>query len=314
MSTSPSRITAVSLNVSREKGTIKEPVPEVTIDENGIVGDAHASPWHRQVSLLALESIERFSAEHGRPFACGAFAENITTRGLDLSTVSLLDRFTIGTVRLEVTQIGKKCHGDDCAVFREVGQCVMPKEGIFCRVLEGGVIRTNEAITYAPRPLHLHIITLSDRVSRGAYTDRSGPRIKTHLDAFFANRRWHTRIDSDVIPDEASTLRQRLETARDAGVDVVFTTGGTGVGPRDITPDVVTAIADRIIPGIMEYIRVRFGAEKPNALLSRSVAAVAGQTLIYTLPGSTKAVDEYMGEILKTLEHTLCMVHGLDLH
>jgi molybdopterin adenylyltransferase len=94
----------------------------------------------------------------------------------------------------------------------------------------------------------------------------------------------------------------------------VVTTGGTGIGPRDITPDVVMALADRLVPGVMEAIRVKFGAEHPGALLSRGVVAVRGRTLIYTLPGSVRAVEEYLGEILQTLEHALCMLHGLDTH
>ena len=94
----------------------------------------------------------------------------------------------------------------------------------------------------------------------------------------------------------------------------MFTTGGTGVGPRDVTPDVVAALADKTIPGIMDAIRIKYGAAKPNALLSRSVAAVIRSTLVYTLPGSVRAVEEYMDEILKTLEHLIFTLHGLDLH
>jgi molybdopterin biosynthesis enzyme MoaB len=95
---------------------------------------------------------------------------------------------------------------------------------------------------------------------------------------------------------------------------LVITTVGTGVGPREITPEVVTSLADKLIPGTMEHIRLTPGAQKPNALLSRSVAAVMGQTLVYTLPGSVKAVDEYMGEIVKTLDHLVFTLHGLDTH
>ena len=315
MNASPAdTITVVSVNVSAKTGTIKAPVPRVVVNEKGIEGDAHAGDWHRQVSLLAIESIERFSAGAEREFQPGEFAENITTRGLDLLEVAVLDRFLIGDVELEVTQLGKKCHGGDCAVYREVGRCVMPKEGIFCRVLEGGVIKPGDAMTYVARPLRFRIITMSDRASRGIYEDKSGPRVRECLDGFFKGTRWHTEVEMMVLPDDAEALEGELESAIEQGVDVIFTTGGTGVGPRDITPDLVTAMADKVIPGIMEHIRLKFGAAKPNALLSRSVAAVIGRTLVYTLPGSVKAVDEYMGEILKTLEHTIHMLHGIDSH
>ncbi len=301
----------VATNVSAEKGTVKHPVDEIRIDEKGIVGDAHAGPWHRQVSVLALESVEKFSSQAGRQIGHGEFAENITTGGIDLGGVAVLDRFGIGQVELEVTQIGKKCHGDGCAIYREVGQCIMPKEGIFCRVLSGGTVKAGDAIEYKPRALRILVVTLSDRASRGEYEDRSGPEIRTMLDDFFADKRWHAEIDGVVIPDDA----QRLEkTLRSSDVDVIFTTGGTGVGPRDITPDVVMRMADKTIPGVMEHIRLKFGQDKPNALLSRSVAAVFGKCLIYTLPGSVRAVREYMGEILKTIEHLIVTVHGLDTH
>lgn len=304
----------VSVNRSAAKGTSKTPAPEIVITGLGVADDAHAGAWHRQVSLLAIESVERFSVSAGRTFQCGDFAENITTRGIDLLKTAVLDRIVIGEVELEVTQLGKKCHGDGCAIYREVGQCVMPKEGIFCRVLKSGALKAGDAITFIPRPLRIRVITLSDRAFQGAYEDQSGPRITACLEAFFENRPWHVQIEACLLPDDAGRLRAELADAREEHTDAVFTSGGTGIGPRDITPEVVAELADKLVPGIMEHIRVKFGAEKPNALLSRSVAAVLGHTLVYTLPGSVKAVDEYMEEILKTLEHAIYMLHGLDLH
>jgi len=304
----------VSVNISTEKGVSKRPVAEIIIDEQGVVGDGHAGAPLRNVSLLAVESIERFAKEAGREFQCGDFAENITTRGIDIPHLALLDRLTIGPVELEVTQIGKVCHGDGCAIFREVGQCVMPKEGIFCRALRGGPVRAGDAVTLAPKRLKCLVITLSDRAHRGLYADQSGPRAKALIEAHFAQRPWQADVEMLLLPDDAALLREALECARDAETDAVITTGGTGIGPRDITPDVVTALADKTIPGIMEHIRLKFGAEKPNALLSRSVAAVLGRTLVYTLPGSVRAVNEYLGEILASLEHAVRMLHGLDAH
>ena len=95
---------------------------------------------------------------------------------------------------------------------------------------------------------------------------------------------------------------------------MIFTTGGTGIGPRDFTPEVVKTVMDKEIPGIMELIRIKYGQEKPNALLSRGVAGVMGNSLIYSLPGSVKAVNEYMSEITKTLQHLIFMLFGLDVH
>ena len=304
----------VSVNLSEEKGTVKHPVPEISIDEHGVVGDAHAGPWHRQVSLLSSESIAKFEAEAGRKIRPGEFAENLTVQGTDLRSVGLLDRLTSGTVELQVCQIGKECHGDDCAIFREVGKCVMPRDGIFCRVITPGLLKPGDRIAHHQRALRMLVITMSDRASRGDYEDRSGPRVRAMLEDFLAETRWHPDIRTAILPDDADRLRAELTDARDKAVDVVFTTGGTGIGPRDITPDVVSAMADRTIPGIMEHIRVKYGETKPNALLSRGVAAILGKMLVYTLPGSEKAVREYMAEVLKTLEHVLLTVHGVAVH
>ena len=95
---------------------------------------------------------------------------------------------------------------------------------------------------------------------------------------------------------------------------MIITSGGTGIGPKDITVETVRPLLTKEIPGIMEYIRVKYGSHKPNALLSRGVAGIIGKSLIYTIPGSVKAADEYMAEILKTLNHTILMQYGIDAH
>ncbi|MCK5850059.1 MAG: MOSC domain-containing protein [Kiritimatiellae bacterium] len=303
-----------SVNISEQKGITKHPVDEIVIDKNGIVGDAHAGPWHRQISLLSEEIIKNFESETGRPTKPGEFAENITTRGINLRKVAILDKLIIGNTELEITQIGKTCHGDTCAIFTEVGTCVMPKEGLFCRVLKPGTVKTGDTIQHIARPMQIRVITVSDRASRGDYPDKSGPRIVETLNTFFENKRWHLNIQTAIVSDDANLIRAEIEDAYNIGADAVFTTGGTGVGSRDITPDVALKLIDREIPGIMEHIRTKFGANKPNALLSRSVAGTMGQTLIYTLPGSVKAVEEYMSEILRTFEHTVFMINNLDNH
>ena len=304
----------VSVNISKEKGTIKKPVEQVEVYEKGIVNDAHAGSWHRQITLLAKERIDEFSKEIGRKIEFGEFAENITTEGIDLSKVTILDRFKVGRVELEVTQIGKKCHGDTCAIFREVGKCVMPKEGIFCRVLNGGAnIKPGDVLEYYPRSLRIAVVTVSDRASRGEYEDLSGPEIVKKAEDFFNDKPWKLSFHNVIIPDDAETIEHEIKLLLN-GFDIIFTTGGTGIGSRDVTPDVVEKLIDKSIPGIMEYIRVKYGAHIPNALLSRSVAGVIEDTLIYALPGSVKAVREYMDEILKTVEHSVFMLKDINTH
>jgi len=307
-------ITVVSVNISEKKGTIKIPVPEIVLNKLGVANDAHAGDWHRQVSLLADESVQRFTHAAGRKINYGEFAENITTKGLELVNTHPLDRLTIGDVELEITQIGKECHGTSCAIFKEVGNCVMPKEGIFARVLKNGIVKAGDEVVYSPRMYKVLIITLSDRASRGEYSDRSGPKIEQLLSNFFENEGWKFAIDRKLIPDDADNLAVILNEARKEQIDVVITTGGTGIGPRDITPDVVIPFIDKEIPGIMELIRFKYGSMKPNALLSRAVAGVMQSSLIYTLPGSVKAVEEYMTEITPTLRHSIYMLHSLDAH
>jgi len=131
--------------ISENKGERKKPVEAVELRENhGIVGDGHASDWHRQVSLLAQESIDKMRAM-GLDVNAGDFAENITTSGIDLVSLPIGTRLQVGKTLLEVTQIGKECH-TRCAIYYQAGDCVMPKEGIFAKVISGGTIRPGDEI------------------------------------------------------------------------------------------------------------------------------------------------------------------------
>ena len=158
------------------------------------------------------------------------------------------------------------------------------------------------------------VITLSDRASSGEYEDVSGPRITELLETHFQMANRQSLIINRLIPDDPHKLEELLNKAKEELVDIVITTGGTGIGPRDFTPDVVKSVLDKEIPGIMEMIRMKYGAEKPAALTSRSVAGVMGKSLVFTLPGSVRAVNEYMAEICKSLMHLVYMLHGLDTH
>ena len=164
------------------------------------------------------------------------------------------------------------------------------------------------------RPLCIEIITMSDRAHSGEYVDEGGPLVRNALDAFLKDVGIAHSISVRILPDEALELEEALVGMREEGVHAVFTTGGTGIGPRDVTPDVVLKLADKTIPGIVEVIRVKYGSEKPLAALSRTVVAVLGETLVYVLPGSPRGVAEYMVEILKTFDHLLCVLHGIDVH
>lgn len=164
-----------------------------------------------------------------------------------------------------------------------------------------------------PEEFKVLIITLSDRAYRGEYPDLSGPRIREVLEDFFTSQNWNSDITNKIIPDEKEVLHTLIKEAGNSS-NLIITTGGTGIGPRDITVETIRPLLEKEIPGVMEFIRIKYGVEKPNALLSRGVAGIIGKSLIYTLPGSLKAVNEYMSEIVKTLKHTVLMQYGIDIH
>lgn len=164
-----------------------------------------------------------------------------------------------------------------------------------------------------PATIEVIIITLSDRAASGEYEDLSGPRIRDMVSEYFSARGWECNITLRLIPDDGVKLSDLLIYSF-VRYNIIITTGGTGIGPKDITVDTVMPLLTKEIPGIMDYIRVKYGADNPGALLSRGVAGIAGKSLIYTLPGSVRAVEEYMTEILRTLRHTLEMQYGIDTH
>lgn len=136
----------IAINISEKKGVPKEPIKEGNFIENfGLEGDAHGGKWHRQVSLLGQESIDKMKAIGIKGLCVGKFAENITTEGIELYNLPIGTKLRIGDTIQEVTQIGKECHAK-CAIFHQVGDCIMPKEGIFTRVLKGGKIREKDPI------------------------------------------------------------------------------------------------------------------------------------------------------------------------
>ncbi|MDX9696754.1 MAG: molybdopterin-binding protein [Bacteroidales bacterium] len=300
----------LSVNLSTERGP-KKPAKELHLNEKGIIGDVHAGHWNRQVSIIDISHINRFrQLTNARDTAFGEFAENITAVGLQDIDFQTFDQLKIGEAVLEVTQVGKPFHDQ----FRELGNYVMPRVGIFCRVKKNGMIKAGDVIEYSVKVYKIMVITLSDRASAGEYDDLSGPKVIETLDSYLKKLGVRYQIEKSIIPDSKPQLTEILKTCRDKKYDIVITTGGTGIGKRDITIETVHPLLDKEIPGVMEMIRLKYGAEKPNALLSRAVAGVMDETLVYTLPGSVKAVQEYMTEILKTLQHLIYMLHGIDVH
>lgn len=294
----------VAVCISEKKGQRKKNIGSSNlIAARGLENDAHAGDWHRQVSLLALESIEKMQ-QMGLDVKPGDFAENITTQGIDLVSLPIGTRFTIGgSTLLKVTQIGKECH-TRCAIYYQAGDCVMPKEGIFAEVLKGGMISTGDDIKLV-KVYKLGIITASDKGATGEREDKSGAVIKEKLSSLM------DVADYKIVPDEKRELEKAIkEMADDLKVDLILTTGGTGLGPRDITPDVTASLCERIVPGIPEAMRANSYKITPKAMLSRAAAGIRKETLIINLPGSPKAVGECLRVIIPVLEHGLETLTG----
>lgn len=299
----------IAVCISEKKGTQKKEVPSVKlVPDWGIENDAHAGKWHRQVSLLALEKIEAFR-EKGADVDYGAFGENIVAEGFDFRTLPVGTRFRIGDALLELSQIGKECH-THCAIYHQVGDCIMPREGVFTVVLRGGTVKAGDEIEMIDadpdRPFTAAWITLSDKGAAGEREDKSGPLIGEMLTGAGYNV-----VEGLLIPDDPETLkRQLIRLADQRQVNVIFTTGGTGFSPRDLTPEATIEVCDRLTPGISEAIRAYSMTKTPKAMLSRAAAGMRKQTLIINLPGSPKAVKECLEFILNPLEHGLEIMLG----
>lgn len=293
--------------ISEKKGTQKHRVEEaVFMEDYGIENDAHAGKWHRQVSLLSYDKIEDFK-KRGADVIDGAFGENLVVEGFDFRNLPVGTIFQCGDVILEMTQIGKQCHSH-CEIYKIMGECIMPKEGVFTKVIQGGIIRTGDEMTIIGERSRFKtaVLTLSDKGAVGEREDKSGPLIREIIE-----KENYLVIDQRVLPDEQKTIEETLIHLCDRlKVDLILTTGGTGFSLRDRTPEATMAVADRMAPGIAEAIRAYSMQITNRAMLSRGVSALRGQTLIINLPGSPKAVKESLDCILPALPHGLEILKG----
>lgn len=293
--------------ISEKKGTQKHRVEEaVFIEDYGIENDAHAGKWHRQVSLLSYDKIEDFR-KRGADVIDGAFGENLVVEGFDFRNLPVGTIFQCGDVILEMTQIGKQCHSH-CEIYKIMGECIMPKEGVFTKVIQGGIIRTGDEMTIIGERSRFKtaVLTLSDKGAAGEREDKSGPLIREIIE-----KENYLVVDQRVLPDEQKTIEETLIHLCDRlKVDLILTTGGTGFSLRDRTPEATIAVADRMAPGIAEAIRAYSMQITNRAMLSRGVSALRGQTLIINLPGSPKAVKESLDCILPALPHGLEILKG----
>lgn len=301
----------IAICISEKKGTQKTEVDHAVLKEHwGIEGDAHAGNWHRQVSLLSLEKIEAFR-QKGAEVEFGAFGENLVVEGFVLSEIPVGTCFQIGEAVLKLTQIGKECHSH-CEIYKVMGDCIMPREGVFAEVLKGGSIRPGDEIQRLPlandRPFTAAVITLSDKGYAGQREDKSGPLIQEMLE-----NQGYEVIEKLLLPDGRNPLEQQLcRLADQRQVNVIFTTGGTGFSERDLTPEATLAVCDRMAMGIADAICQYSLTITGRAMLSRAVSGIRKKTLIVNLPGSPKAVREGLAYVLPSLAHGLGVLRGTE--
>ncbi|HIS00398.1 MAG TPA: MOSC domain-containing protein [Candidatus Excrementavichristensenella intestinipullorum] len=295
--------------VSGRRGVAKSPVDSaVFLKDWGIEGDAHAGHWHRQVSLLGADKIRAFNRQ-GAGVNPGDFGENLVVEGIGLSQLPVGALLRCGEVVLEITQIGKDCHSH-CQIYQRMGECIMPREGVFARVLSPGVIRVGDQMEVErraqPYPWQAAVITLSDRCAAGERQDLSGPAVAQRL-----KEAGYQVAEQLLLPDGEQALKEHLiRLADQRRVDLILTTGGTGFAPRDRTPEATMAVAHRDAPGIAQAIRGASMAITPRAMLSRGVSVIRGGTLIVNLPGSPRACMECMDVFLEVLPHALQLLRG----
>ena len=286
--------------ISEAKGTQKQNVHKVKLIEDfGIEGDAHAGKWHRQVSLLSWDKIEEFR-ERGAAVEDGAFGENLVVEGIDFSKLSVGTKFKCNDVILQLTQIGKECH-HGCAIFQKMGDCIMPREGVFTKVLKGGIISVGDELEILSNPFRVAIITSSDSGFNGKREDKSGPVIEAMM-----LEAGYQVTEMEILPDEKEMLEAKLRQICDENTaDLILTTGGTGFSPRDIMPEATKAVSERDVPGIPEAMRYYSLQITGRAMLTRAAAGIRKRTLIVNMPGSPKAVRECLEYILPHLKHGL---------
>jgi molybdenum cofactor synthesis domain-containing protein len=263
------------------------------------------------VSLLSAEEAAEWR-ERLPGLKPGAFAENVLISGLDFDQLGLGSRLRLGSeVEVAITQIGKECHGHRCTVFERMGECLMPRRGLFARVLRGGEARIGDSVEVLEavprRVVQAVVLTISDRCSRGEAADTAGPAT-AHL---LRDRLGAHVFAAEVIPDEQLQIEERLRHYCDGhSIDLVLTVGGTGFAPRDVTPEATRAVVERPTPGLDEAMRAASLSKTPHAMLSRGTSGIRKKTLIVNLPGSERAAVENLEAILPALPHGIEKLRG----
>lgn len=296
-----------SISVSDKKGIKKSNVESAKVLDNyGIEGDAHAGKWHRQISFLAKESIDKM-VKLGLNVKSGDFAENITTEGIDLCKLQTGSRLLINDIEFTISQKGKICH-HRCAIYYQAGDCIMPKEGVFATVKGSGIIKVGDKIEILPKKgFTAAVITLSDKGSKGEREDITGRDIINFLSKNFEL----SFVRYEIIPDDKIILENMLVDFADMQeFDLIITNGSTGISPRDIAPDVTEKLIHKRLPGFEEAMRMESFKKTKHSIVSRAVCGTRNNSLIINLPGSPKGAIENLEVIYEAFSHTIKKLQG----
>jgi len=287
------RVETIALGENRDEPKLAVPSARFCQDR-GIDGDAHASLGHRQVSLMAQEDEDEDEDENSD---AAADAANLVVSGVDLRSLGLGSQLRLGSeVLLTITGLG-------------AGSAARP--GLYARVLEGGTVAVGHGVQVVQRidrsAFQVVVLTLSDRGSRAETADTAGPAAAELVKTAMAAHVYRTQI----LPDDKDTLAARLRHYADGhDIDLILTVGGTGLSPRDVTPEAVRDVIERATPGLDEAMRLASLAVTPFAMLSRACSGIRRQTLIVSLPGSQRAAVENLQVILAALPHGLAKLRG----
>jgi len=301
----------ISISISPEKGTAKTAVDSCIIETDfGIKGDAHAGS-EAQVTILPESSLKKYERLTGMKIVAGECSENMVVSGLDTECCPPGTEIRVGKdVVMEVIRIGKDVR-DECPAYGRLRVCPVAEEGLFLKVLNGGDVCVGDKVEVTYRDggtmYRYAIITCSDKGSVGERQDLSA----VEIEALVAKNLEYKKEYYSVIPDEKEVLLRTLRhCVEDLKVDLVLTTGGTGLSERDITPEVTAEYIDRPVPGLAEFMRSQSAKVTNNGILSRGVTGIKEKTLIINLPGSPKGAAENLGFIMDAIPHALGIMTG----
>ncbi len=276
----------------------------------GIEGDAHAGDWHRQISIVDQADFDGMSRVVP-DLTHGAFAENLVIEGLDLASAGLGTIVRLGSsARIRISQIGKACH-NPCRIAKTAGTCIIPLRGLFARVVGDGDVAPGDAAAIedmVPRSrLQAAVVTVSDRCHRGETEDTAGPAVARLL----GERIGAHVYDVAIVPDDPEAISGKVCHYCDGhSIDLVVTVGGTGMSPRDVTPEATRAVLERLTPGIDEAMRAASLSRTPHAFLSRGVSGIRSETLVVSVPGSLSGAVENLEVVLPALPHAIEKLKG----